>query len=973
MILKGDSMSIFGDLVDKSFFVNDKAYEGFIFWLEELFNKTITDYDFLMVSKESWITLFKSAIVKSSDFKDITSYKNNIYYYINLRITNFIQKEINANKTDVMCNLIYKVYSKTKNKSIFINSFIKELDKCHITFDNDYFNLLKNKSKILSHVLNQSGLFDILFSEYKNIDLDLYFAVRVNNINYQEMMNLYYYYCSFFPLDKVKNRNSIEFKKIILFLNHVDDLINISSICKEKMGYSRKDIETVLAGFDISKIDKFFQEYKLYQYGSINGSLGFLYALNPYLKTLKENEKINSIANTFKKSVIQSLYDLIPEAKKSLENENLLKALFYSLDIEEQIRIQKYLNGELIVGTSEEKLAIKKIQFLNRMFIDCINHRDGSSYYSEPVIVEEKKKSTGRYVMARKGNTIYDYVPMSLISPENKKILDIFYQQLPLETRTNIENYLSGNIKSSCYDGIKAGTAIQNLKRKVEKFIQTGEDISKIPQVNNECKINIYDYVPESKENEEAKLLLDELYNKMHSTTKRNIECFLSGELDNGSKEYKLALDSISRLRRKFKENTVTVKEKSIYYYFPGSLDDESKKAVVDFLIDKDPTRKEKVIAFALEKDSFSKEEKKKIINYIYYLKKQYNQILSGKTFQLRRKESIYDFFPECQDDVEKKEIVDSIFDNLQVECQEIVNKYLTGNYSFYSSEGKKFRSVISQMKRNYFKTLKIKNNELPVRTVYQYIDNDLTVEKIYLIDQLVDNLYIETKQNIMLYLKGEFGSETDKGRKALKSLYYLKRKYFSVINNTFAVSYYRKYLYRYFAEYNVNHKVIEKIFKDVKVNDQYIVIKYLLGYILPDSILEQNAKKVLNDMYNQYLIKIFNINLKEANEEYLELFKKCISLLKLNKLYPCFESNTYILVVNLSLDRLKLLVTELELLEIKYRKQNIIQSEYQQMMLEYISEQFLNKKKQSLEELILNYINNANQELKKNTRTLEV
>lgn len=1035
-------MALFHEVVDSKLIANNK-YETFMNWLKEQIDIYIEKYDFLAVSKDSWESLFFNAI-KGTSYEDLQTYKRGIIGHVRSRIKNYINKEIEEGRTRIICNFVIRVNRKSKNHKMLIQNFFKELSDYQITLPESYYVQLKKDSSILSKALRNLGLYDLSLSELNGADLDFYFSLKTREGTYHETMALYHYFSSHFPVAKLRNTSSVEFQKLKFFLDHYIELTELHHLYCEAIGnVDFYQIISVLVLFDLSKTEKIFADYRLYKFGSLNADQSFLYRIHRYLKgviaptQVKVQPKLSTSSAFNQEHIVISspkkkeLENYIPEARESQAHKQILNAMYSKLPLESQEQIQSLLTGEVTTSTHAGRQAYKILFQLKEQYLAELIEK---GLYQEPL---EKQSNQSNHSSDSVKKTIYDYIPEAKESLEKQQLLEQLFGHFRATTKRNITRLLNGEFDKNTKEYNNAMQAIYRLRDRFNKELESSQndtessqlkksEVNQLKDTNKNANVKkkdkhvkkekgtykrikktIYDFFPESNEDEEKKKIVDSMIKHLSLEKRQQIESYINGQIKSTTPEGKRVLASLGYLRKRYfkiltgevsfvkknkpKKKSVSKRKKATYYdYFPGASEDENKKRIVDELISSiSEEKRNQIYQYILGNIKSTAQEGRQILNLIGTLRRKYYRLLGqsnkkasfnknkhSKSNKPNKEYTLYDYIPDAKEDDNKKAILDKMFQSLPFDHQQEIRDYLANKIRHSSVEGKRnYQRIISLRKRyqGYLESINTVMNKKKINIYDFFPESKNDQAKQAIVNRLIFNLSNDKQQNIQDYLEGKIKHESYNGKEVRNLISYLKGRYQKIVDGTFDKSRLKKYFYEFFPqslEVRSYKLFVDELFHSLKSESQLNIYRYILNVLLPSSLEYKDAEFHIMKLQEKYVLEV----MKDLKTHMDKELKAVLEELQLDKLLLYFLNGTYYINTSISLEKLKLLHSKMKLVEVGYRERGLSKYQYQNLVFETITSILHEHNEINLEDLITTYLDSAEIDLKKKeSLTLEV
>lgn len=596
--------------------------KGFNQWFIKQKDYYLEKYYFLGIKEETWHKLFTEALNKCEQDK------NKATSFILNRINNYIKKEIANKKTRIFNNLLLVLKRTQKTDKDLLISFLKELKDLSITFDEDYFNLLKQNSKILSTILTR---FSLLNTPLKDLNTELedslmYVKIKPSNVSMANTKKIFCYLLSLLPkstqvqlLAILKSPyiiTSSEFTKLKYLIQYYEEFISILNIFNKQIKELNQDLymKTLLSA-SLEELKYYINEYYHFQ-GSVydNTKLDFLYKLNTKIieQIKKELPKSKPLP---KPKTIFDYFTIIltPEEKQVVED------LFNNFPIIKKERIKKLLEGTISISSLNGKKALADLNYLeNKIKKD-----------REPKRKRKPKTCLEDYFKDEDG----------FISDPDKEVVKELFNCLSLERQEGILGFIEGIYHETDPIGKKASGDITTLQRRFKRYKEVG--------IISGIKKDIYDYFKDEKcfISEHDKEVVNILLYRLSSTQQADIKEYIAGSKDLVKRRQTagLILNLQSQFKRYKKIGTLRRYADLYTYCNADETLNGADKLIIDYLFFKLAFDKQNKILSYIAGTYLDKDKKTRAS--LYQLKVKYNSLKAqlNNTSSYERLNILYD------------------------------------------------------------------------------------------------------------------------------------------------------------------------------------------------------------------------------------------------------------------------------------------------------------------------------------------
>ncbi len=730
--------------------------------LEALINWYLINYNYLGLKEEAWEKVFQKAVREEPKIEHVSITLSNA-------VNNYISRCGKAKKMFLIHNYILKLKKEGLSAGDILKAIFSLAKEYHFKFDQEYFYLVKNDSKVFRDLLKTINIENFNYQQilsYVHGDYDDILLLKPYNKSLDWTVKTLNYIKSLlnYDLEPLSKENVIyneHYKVIKYILRNYDTLNKIYLVFTEEIKVIKRDMFfKVVVNYSYRELNELMEEYANYKNISKERYRDFLNKI--YTLTNKRIENRKSEVKEVKKA-FNSLEDFFKTDKLAHEEIEWLSSLIYEeLSGPRKLSLGKYFNRKL-----DDTESYKVFKFINNEL--------------KPIFLEKEKI----YLQIKDNylKLLIDYIPEADTEEEIKRIFNTLNEGKKQELKIWLLKKALG-FKLTEDEALALKTIINYFKEQAKEKPKSVYDIFIYKDKPLDEKKEAIDYLLSFLSEEERTTLNKYLSNELDLASLRKFYPFLR-KLKN---DYKFwvnngyFLKDYENVYNLFKEEIGEDKEKErIIYYMFMRMDKISQMRIINYLkgnlTDKDELKKVKYNIASLKKNFKNWEntgrvpEKKTPVMYNNFV---------------AQERTIYEYFTYGNKPLKvKKAVIDTLMGRLDEKSRELLEDYLKGKITS-EEEKRKTQKKLENIKKYYKKwvdtgilpkkgAFKLKKDK-EIYDYFTYGDKPLE-EKKEVIDHLLAKLSEPIRERIELYLKGEI---TDKEliKKTMNNLLYIEKNY---------------------------------------------------------------------------------------------------------------------------------------------------------------------------------------------------
>ncbi len=332
-----------------SLVANKQISDNLSIYLLNVYKSFTQKYDYLVLSEDIWLKIFKKAIEPNLGTENIDS---NIYQSLEKQINNIIKKHLINCNTAFLNNKLIKLTHEYSNYRICLSRFYHDIELLGVTITDEYYAKIKNECPMFNKILTSLSFPNATHVDVINLingNYNYLYKVKpaTKSIKWTKNTLEYIMSLSTITINTSEIESSREFAKIKYILNNYDTFNDIKAIYFELYPATKKYlIDRVIFNFKLFELENLISEYQKHKV-NYNYPPTFIYKIKNAYDNLVPKKVSNISPEDSHLANVQStfLYSYISNEKLSKIDIFVIDSLFAKFPLESKEAMLKYLQG----------------------------------------------------------------------------------------------------------------------------------------------------------------------------------------------------------------------------------------------------------------------------------------------------------------------------------------------------------------------------------------------------------------------------------------------------------------------------------------------------------------------------------------------------------------------------------------------------------------------------------------------------